>query len=87
MTKMFELLTKLLYRPHTSIMLGRWGPKPPHSSKELISVFWANSDHCGGLECMDGQRNKDLLDPMVQNIKRQYDSRKTDEDAPGRGGR
>ena len=59
---MNRLIAKLIPRKQDTILLGRWGMKPPDSTKEMISVFWANSDHCGGVECIDGQRNKELLD-------------------------
>ena len=51
-TKVFK---NVLKNKTDTIMLGRWNPKNC-LVKESISVFQANSDHCGDILC--GNPNK-----------------------------
>ena len=55
---MMKVFTQFFKTKHNTIMLGRWNPKNC-LVKESISVFQANSDHCGDILCGDPNRYKE----------------------------
>lgn len=58
-----------VYNNNNKQMLGRWNLKHKDANKqEIISVFWANSDHCGDVICGDLQKNKEILDKKLKEL-------------------
>lgn len=51
----------------TQQMLGRWHIKTQQPKQEQVTVFWANSDHCGDSICGDPKKNKEILQNMENN--------------------
>ena len=50
-------------------MLGRWNLKhKDEHKKEIISVFWANSDNCGDVICGDLLKSKQILDEKLKKL-------------------
>lgn len=47
--------------------LGRWTLKHDCKLKEMRTVFWANSDHCGDTLCGNVEKSKDILDAKIKN--------------------
>lgn len=50
--------------------LGRWKLKNDCLKKEIISSFYANSDHCGDKICGNVIKNKELLYNKLKSIKK-----------------
>lgn len=63
-----SIKNKLLPITKKSQLLGRWCIKDC-KTKEAISVFWTNTDHCGDIVCGDMERNKKLLDDLIKKNK------------------
>lgn len=47
--------------------LGRWNLKHDCKLKEMRTVFWANSDHCGDTLCGNVEKSKDILDAKIKS--------------------
>ena len=60
---MIEKILKILHRkPRQDLMLGRWNLKHDNVKKEIITMFYSNTDHCGDAICGNIVKNKKLLD-------------------------
>lgn len=53
-----------------TVVLGRWKLKHDCLKKEIISSFYANSDHCGDKICGDTLKNRELLYNKLNQIKK-----------------
>lgn len=52
----------------TTTMLGRWKLKNECNKTEMLSVFWANSDHCGDIICGDPKYNKEYVKTELEKL-------------------
>lgn len=69
---MMECLSKInsmFKMSNSNRLIGRWCVNKC-DKQETISVFWANSDHCGDNICGDPIKNKKILDEKLQNEKK-----------------
>ena len=68
--KFMKYISLYNIKNNNNIMLGRWILKNDCVKKETISVFWANSDHCGDHICGNPIKNKIFLDEKMNNLKK-----------------
>lgn len=59
---------KMCITKKPDVMLGRWNLKHDCLKKETISMFYANSDHCGDKICGNVIENRKLLENKISKI-------------------
>lgn len=62
---LYRIMRKLIQK-QTPQMLGRWQIKT-QPKQEHVTVFWANSDHCGDVICGDPTTSKKILETIENN--------------------
>lgn len=66
---MIEKILKIFnYKPRQEIMLGRWNLKHDNVKKEIITMFYSNTDHCGDVICGNIIENKKLLEKKLKSM-------------------
>lgn len=59
-------MVRNVFKQNDNTYLGRW--KLKHcNNHETVSVFWANSDHCGDVLCKDVENNMKMLNKELEN--------------------
>ena len=66
---MIDKILKLFNRkPIQGIMLGRWNLKHDNAKKEIITMFYSNTDHCGDVICGNIIENKKILENKLKAL-------------------
>lgn len=63
---MIKQLLNYITKPKQDIKLGRLSLKHDCQKKEIINMFYSNSDHCGDKICGNVVKNKEILDNKLK---------------------
>lgn len=64
---MLSIYFKSFIKNTPKMLLGRWSVKNKNKMKEDITVFWANSDHCGDAICGNPKENTKILEKNIKS--------------------